>query len=312
MSKRALKKALGAVGNPSLVDTDRIVQKAEGGTYEKGNVRLLRPRAHMKRHGTLRERPAVLAEIKSVIDDRAQTMKLVLKINNQLLAYQRRVDDRHPTTEKFLTEQLEGIQTRLDAIDLDLRRLMKEYEKVDALTAAVLSVKFIGPVTAAMLAAYVDLAKADTASSLWRYVGLDKPAHRRYELEPGQDPKKGRGGNQTLRTALYVMATVMWKGNKKSISAYRLVGDAVKARLAASERLVQSRNTQGKLVEVAWKDTKPGHRHGAAMRAMIKHFLADYWRVGREIAGLPARPLYVEEKLGHTSIVQPRERGWKW
>ena len=318
MSKAALKRKLGYAGDLSLVDTDRIVQKAEGGTYEKGNVRLLEPRAHMKRHGTLRERTVVLTEVKNVIDDRSQVQKLELKINNQLLAYTRRTDDQHPVTVAFLTEMLEGVKTRLEAIDNDLARLMKEYAAVDPVTAAVLSVPFVGPVTAAYLAAYVDLTIADTASSLWAYVGFDKPAHLRYELAPGADPKKGRGGNKTLRTRLYVTASVMWKSGSEarrkngSVSAYRLVGDAVKARLAVSERVVKSRNTKGQLVDVMWKDAKPSHRQGAAVRAMIKHFLADYWKVGREIMGLSARQLYVEEKLGHTSIVQPRERGWQW
>jgi len=95
-------------------------------------------------------------------------------------------------------------------------------------------------------------------------------------------------------------------------SPYRLVYDRTKQRLAVSEKITTSCNTQGKPVECMWKDTKPCHRHGAALRAVMKHFLADYWFVGREILGLPTRPLYVQEQLGHTGIVQPRERGWSW
>lgn len=40
MSKRALKKQLGAVGDPSLVDIDRIVQKVEGGQQRVMQVKI--------------------------------------------------------------------------------------------------------------------------------------------------------------------------------------------------------------------------------------------------------------------------------
>lgn len=310
MAKETIKKALGYDGDPSLVDTDRLVQKAEGGTYEDGNVRLLEPRAHMARHGTLRAREESLAIVKSVLDDRVQTMKLLLKINNQLLAYRRRVDDRHPDTELFLEDQRDNVAVRLAEIDRTMTKAINNYAERDPLTATVLGVPFVGPVTATMLATYVIIERAQSASSLWKYVGYHKPSHKRYELEEGQDPKAGRGGNKTLRTALFNTVTCMWRGGARS--AYRLIGDRVKARLEVSEKIVTSGNTQGKLVEIPWKDTKPSHRHGAALRAMAKHFLADYWFVGRELAGLSTRPLYVQEQLGHTGIIQPQERGWVW
>ena len=59
-----------------------------------------------------------------------------------------------------------------------------------------------------------------------------------------------------------------------------------------------------------WSQTKPCHRHGAAIRKMIKHFLADFWFVWRTTEGLTTPNLYVEEKMGHANIVKPEERGW--
>jgi hypothetical protein len=43
-----------------------------------------------------------------------------------------------------------------------------------------------------------------------------------------------------------------------------------------------------------------GHRHNAAMRFMIKQLLLDIWREWRAFEGLPVRPSYQEEYLGHT------------
>lgn len=285
--------------DPALLDTDRIIEKFKGGTYTNENTRVLMPRAHMERHGILREREEWLEELKSMMDDRQQTMKLVMKMNNQLLAYQRQVDHRREDTEQFLQEQLDAIQKRLGQIDREVAKHVKASD--DPLVKAALGVPSVGPVTIAGLQTYVDLEKAKSASAMWSYTGLDKASGDRYTKG------KSGGGNKTLRTIIWNTANAMTKNRN---CPYREVYDRTKERLAASEKLVKSRNTQGQLIECAWKDTKPSHRHGAALRAVMKHFLADYWFVGRELAGLDTRPLYAEEKLGHTSIIQPQERGW--
>lgn len=287
--------------DPALVDVDRILERFQGGTYTPDNMRVLTPRAHMERHGILRERESWLEELKSMMDDRAQTMKVVMKLNNQLLAYQRQVDHKRDSAEKFINDTLDTAQKRLAQIDREVTKHVKA--SPDPLVKAAMGVVGVGPVTVAGLLTYVDLEKARSASSMWSYIGIDKPSHDRYTKgEAG-------GGNKTLRTMVWNMANSMTKNRK---CPYRAVYEQTKERLAVSEKTVKTRNTQGHLIECAWKDTKPSHRHGAALRAVMKHFLADYWFVGRELAGLDTRPLYVEEKLGHTSIVRPRERGWEW
>lgn len=283
-----------------LNDTHRLRPKAQGGTYtDTNNVVVLEPRTHLAEHGNLRDREVALEDLKNRFDDRVQVMKLQLKINNQLLAYERRVDQAHPETSAFLREQLKPVEERLAVIDRDLAKALKAYP--DALAQAALKVKGLGPITVAALAVYIDLNKAATPSALWKYVGLHVASHDRYV--------KGQagGGNKTLRTVLWNTANVLMKLGE---GGYREVYDRVKERLAQSEKVVRTRNTEGKLIECAWRDTKPSHRHGAALRAVIKHLLADYWLVGRTLAGLSTTPLYAESMLGHTHIVSPRERGW--
>jgi len=322
----------------SLLDTDRVRPKAEGGIYTDANTRIVEPRAHMERHGSLRERPVDLDELKSIFDDRVQVMRLQLKINNQLLAYERRTDHQHPDTAAFLTEQLTPIQKRLAQIDKSIERALKAYP--DPVSHAALQVKGLGPITVCALAVYIDFDKmvcgrchrkvdarvsarepgrgavnctcaegptlplvsaTATPSALWKYVGLHCASGDRYTKgEAG-------GGNKTLRTVLWNTANALMKLGE---GGYRDVYDQTKARLSLSEHVVKTRNTQGKLVECAWKDTKPSHRHGAALRQVMKHLLADYWLVGRTLKGLSTVPLYVQEKLGHTHIVSPRDRGW--
>ncbi len=334
MPKRALKAAAGYEGDPAMIDTDRVVPKASGGTYERENYRLLEPVEHMKRHGNYRERAPEMEQLKAIIDDREQVRKVAQKVHNQLKAYERRVDQLNEITHEWLIAESKSLDLELAARDKMLAKAVKEFAKLETpdglLAKAALGVRSVGPVTVAYCLVYIDLAgrfpekhewtdkagkkrsephpragqeKCPHVSSAWAYAGLDKPSHERYE--------KGTtsGGNKSLRTVLYTMADSQQKG----WGAYREVYDRTKDRLAQSEKVTKSRNTKGLLVECAWKDTKPCHRHGAALRAIMKNFLADYWVVGRELHGLSTSALYAEAMLGQGHrTVNPRERGWEW
>ncbi len=284
--------------NNSLVDTDRINPKANGGIYVDENTRIVDPIAHMIRHGNLREREEQLDKLKSMIDGREQVRKLLNSTNNRILAMKRRTDVLDERTFKWLQNQVKETQSELGKIDRSIGKHLKSMDH--PIIKIALAIKGLGANTVAYMMVYIQIDKAQYASSMWSYCGYDKASHERYE--------KGTagGGNKTLRTVLYTMADSMIKTR----SIYRDVYDNTKKQLEASKKITKSRNTQGKLIECAWMDTKPCHRHGAAMRKMIKHFLADWWFVHRTLEGLPTAPLYVEAKLGHTGIIKPKERGW--
>lgn len=284
--------------NLSLVDTDRKLQKKDGGIYTLNNTRLVDPIAHMKRHGNYREREEQLEEIKVVMDGREQVRKLANSANNRILAMERGTDRLDETTKEFLEDQVDATKKRLSKIDRKVAKLIKGCDIPVAKSA--LNVKGVGAVTVAYMLIYIDIEKANYCSSLWSYCGLHKASHNRYTKgESG-------GGNKTLRTVLYTMADSMIKTR----GAYREVYDRTKSKLEVSEKITKSRNTQGKLIECAWKDTKPSHRHGASIRQIMKHFLADWWYVHRKTEGLDTPQAYAIEKLGHKSWIFPEERGW--
>lgn len=282
------------------VDTDRINPKANGGIYKDNNTRIVDPVEHMKRHGTYRQREAAMEILKAMVDAREQLMKNVNGINNRVLAIQRRTDFEDVQTTDLLKQQLELANKHIGKAD---RRIEKHLKSMGVPIAdAALQIRGLGAMTIAYLIVYIDIEKAQYASSLWSYCGYHKASHERYE--------KGvsGGGNKTLRSVLYRMADSMIKTR----SVYRDVYDREKEKLANSEKETNSRNTQGKLIVCKWRDTKPCHRHGAAMRKMIKHFLADFWYVWRTLEGLETAPLYVEEKMGHKGIIKPNDRGWQF
>ena len=281
-----------------LFDTDRIVPKAKGGIYTTENTRALDPITHMERHFTYRERTPELTELKVLIDGREQIRKLMNSLNNRILAAKRNTDQMDAETESWIKEQIKVTQSQMGKTDRRIEKYIKGLNMPIVKTA--LAIRGLGAMTVAYLLVYIDITKAEYASSLWSYVGLDKPSHERYTKgESG-------GGNKTLRTVLYTMADSMIKTR----AIYRDIYDSEKMKLENSLKMTKSRNTQGKLIECMWSETKPCHRHGAAIRKMIKHFLADYWFVYRTLEGLPTPDLYVAEKMGHTGIVKPIERGW--
>ena len=282
----------------SLMDTDRKLPKAKGGIYIDKNTRIVDPIAHMIRHGTLKEREEELDQLKTLMDAREQLRKLNNSTNNRLLAMKRRTDSIDEKTETWLIDQSKITKSELGKLD---RRIEKHLKSMHApIIKAALQIKGLGPITIGYILIYVEIDKARYASSLWSYVGLDKPSYKRYEKTVSG------GGNKTLRTALYAMA----ESFIKTRNIYRDIYDAEKTKLEASEKITMSRNTQGKLIECKWSETKPCHRHGAAIRKMIKHFLADFWKVWRTLEGMETPILYPEAKLGHKGIVQPEERGW--
>lgn len=281
-----------------MFDTDRIEPKAKGGIYTDENTRVLDPVTHMKRHFIYRERTPELTQLKVLIDGREQIRKLMNSLNNRMLAAKRGTDQMDTITEAWIKLQVKETTRQLGKQDRRIEKYLKSLELPIVKTAH--QIRGLGAMTVAYLLVYVDITKAEYASSLWKYVGFDKPSYERYTKgESG-------GGNKTLRTVLYTMADSMIKTR----AIYRDVYDAEKQKLEASMKVTKSRNTQGKLIECMWMETKPCHRHGAAIRKMIKHFLADFWFVWRTLEGLPTPDLYVEAKMGHTGIVKPVERGW--
>jgi hypothetical protein len=100
--------------------------------------------------------------------------------------------------------------------------------------------------------------------------------------------------DERLKTTVYkIGASFMKRG-----TAYKRIYDEVKVYY------------QGNRPEWEKDQSKRLHYDLAARRKMEKVFLQHLWLRWRELVGLPTRPLYVAEKLGHTRIYQPEDFGW--
>ena len=149
----------------------------------------------------------------------------------------------------------------------------------------VTKVKGIGPMLAAKLVSMIDIERADTVSSLWRYGG--------WAVIDGQRERPTAGEklhyNSRLKTTCYLIGVSFLKSN----SPYRKVYDDARAYYSANR-----------------PDWTEGHRHNAAMRKMIKMFLSALWLVWRQLEGLPITYPYAHERLGHQHYNSPEDFGW--
>ena len=184
-----------------------------------------------------------------------------------------------------------------------------------------------GPAMAGVMISELDPHKARHASSFWKYAGLDVAKYylatkegkkdvgisivdleaiteheangwtlteswsgrsRRAEhliikeyLDKDKKPatRKAITFNPWLKTKLYVLAGCLIKQG----GTYKDIYDGYKHRL-------ENRPD--------WADKTKGHRHNAAMRYMIKMFLADLWAFWRNLEGLPVSEPYAVAKLG--------------
>ncbi|MCS7107758.1 MAG: IS110 family transposase [Acidilobaceae archaeon] len=140
-------------------------------------------------------------------------------------------------------------------------------------------IKGLGPILIAKLIIYLGpdsaMERRVNVSQLWSFAGLTPSS----KLEKG----KKAPFNKRLRSLLYVVGTSFLRAKSPFTEVYYHFKD------------YYSR-------ERPWT---PQHVHLASMRKMGVVLLYCLWKKWRENLSLPTRPLYVVEKLGHTTVWEP-------
>lgn len=160
--------------------------------------------------------------------------------------------------------ELSVLHKTAEAEELRYKNLiMQQVGDFEIYTEFLMDVKGIGPITAAMLIAYLDPYCAPTPSSFYRYAGLT--------------PKKETKFNRKLKTKLI---GVIGESFLKSSSPYKKFYDDYKNRKTYSAQALSK-----------------SHIHQMSIRYMVKMFLYDLWVEWRTQEDLETRALYAEEYL---------------
>jgi hypothetical protein len=155
-----------------------------------------------------------------------------------------------------------------------------------------------GPLLMANLYSFLgDCEQADTPSQVWRYAGL--------AVIDGKAERRTRGEqchfNPKLKTLCWKIGDCFIKQGK----GYRALYDQFKKEYQKEHPKPVVNPTYTETGKGFKKKYTKMHIHLMAMRKTLKVFLCHYWVVSRKMKGLPTRELYVQEKLGHTSIIEP-------
>ena len=168
-------------------------------------------------------------------------------------------------------------------------------------------IKGIGKENIGKVIAPIDIERADTISSLWKFAG--------FSVEDGAAPKRVRGGgklsfNSQLRSMCWRLGSSLLRAKGKFYDYYLKEKDKYYQKYENSGvRIVPATSLpkkEGKRYEPQ-DMIAAGHIHNQALRKTIKLFLACLWLVWREAEGLPLTNPYAIDILKHQSLIDPWE-----
>lgn len=213
--------------------------------------------------------------------------------------------------ELVLVDQYMSLETQESR---QFRQLQSTLDKIPIYQEYIRNQIGIGPAMAAVLITYLDPAKANYISSFWKYSGLDVgPDGRgrsRREEHLVQREYINKAGNAATRMGITYnpflktkLMGVLAGSFLRSGSNWRHIYDNYRNRLETDPARIKINVTDWKKRYGAGEDVTnlwtPGRIHQAALRYMVKMFLADLWLKWRALEGLPLTPSYHEAKLGH-------------
>jgi len=252
------------------------------------------------------------------------TVRMLVRTREDFQSMRKKMDNRIGRTADGEQQNVEERTFRLEDLEMfkkiaddakekevecekNLKRVLKRFP---IWTEYLEGVKGVGTIAAGWIIGEFDIEKATTVSKMWQFAGLNPglvKGKKRVDHEDGKvefvetgemirgdklTPGHVSPFNQNLRTAL---VGVLADGFIKQQNYY-----CMEFYYPYKARLEQEENTVlhvGK--EKQWKEVNKGHRDRAAKRYMIKMFLKDLYVAWRTIEGLPVRPSYQEEYLGH-------------
>lgn len=169
---------------------------------------------------------------------------------------------------------------RMHDIEKGIAKYLKGVLNEHPMGEWLVGVKGIGPVLGAALVSFINIERAQHASSVWKFCG------QAVDPETGRSDRRKKGVKCDYSP---FMKTICWKIGEsfvKTKGKYRGVYDT--SREFYRRKFPERIEVDGK---VKYND---GHIHAMAKRRAVKQFLSDFWVEWREVEGLP-----VSEPFAH-------------
>jgi hypothetical protein len=310
---------------PTTADEVKILRAMVRGAYD---LQLLRMQSGLRLCANFRAKLKQHALDEEALEEGEELSEEALNIIKKLKDSYKRLTDgvarnrRMPAEAGFIGDELISTFSELTLVNQYVRieenevdnfkNLTSTLEKIPIYTHYLADVKGIGPAMAAVLISGFDVYKARYASSFWRYAGLDlgpdglgRSRRQGHLVERAYIDRSGREAmrmgvtyNPWLKTKLM---GVLASSFLRSASPWRQVYDNYKHRIESDPGRKKVTIAEYKRLHREKADTSqlwpPGRVHKAALRYMIKLFLADFWGKWRALEGLPVAESYAEGKL---------------
>ena len=261
----------------------------------------------------IKANPLKPEEIRHVVETYYDMQDVRIRTSNRKSAIIR--EDKNQSTPPSNPVYLQHIESKFKETEETITKFLKYYLKSDPIGQWLLSIKGIGPVTAAGLLAYIDIKKAPTAGHIWSYAGWD--------------------GSRKVRTAGEKITwnpkfrTLCWKIGEGFVKVCHRDGDIYGHLYLEKKAWYEQKNEEGGFAEKAARELKlkkydknteaykcystgklpPAHINAMAKRFAVKIFLSHLQAVWYEYdTGVKAPNPYVQEHRGHVHIIAPPNR----
>jgi len=162
----------------------------------------------------------------------------------------------------------------------------------------------VGPRMAGVILSEIDITKCNSIAALHKYCGVDVVV---YEDDDGVIHSEGRSRRKAhLVDKEYIdMEGELVKTKGITFNPFvktKLLGVLGPSfiKMGGPYRTVYDNYKQRLDMHPNWEGKSKGHKHNAAVRYMIKEFLADMWTYWRQFENLPLKGRYEQVKLGYT------------
>jgi len=192
-----------------------------------------------------------------------------------------------------------------------IRQMLQAYAEGRRDASWAMSIRGVGPIISAGLAAHVDISKAPTVGHIWRFAGLDptlewakgqkRPFNAKLKVlcwKIGESFVKVQNRDDDIYGKIYASRKQMEiERNEAGLFADQASAKLEKAKIGKSTEAYKA-YSKGKL--------PPAHIHSRAKRYAVKLFLAHYHHVAYEIeyGEAPPKP-YVLTQPNHTHYMAP-------
>lgn len=230
------------------------------------------------------------------------------KILADLRVHYRKITDGvkvFPSQKKFVGDEIITSYTELCLLSqyLDLESYEQQhFRRLEAVLADfsiwtdwLKGVKGCGPAMAGVLISEIDIHKARYASSLFKYAGLDVASDGQGRSRKAEHLVKiqytNAKGEQAERNSITFNPFLKTKAVGVLGPSFLRSGSEYAKFYYDYKHRLENHDT--------WKEKTKLHRHNAAIRKMIKAFLADLYVQWRTLENLPVAAPYHEAMLGH-------------